>query len=127
MTATYELGWQGKRLVFALHGVFDDAGWAVWDAKMKAAVAKAPAGGWTLLGDLSDFPPQSDEIQEKAKALMAVGSAGGCRKSVLVVPKAVAAMQAKRLVRESAQEQDTEFFASRAEADACLAPVEARL
>lgn len=127
MTATHELGWQGRRLVFALHGVFDAPGWAAWDARIRAAVAQAPAGGWTLLGDLSDFPPQIPEIQENAKAMIAFGTAGGCRKSVLVVPKAVVAMQAKRLVRESDRGQETEFVASRDEADAVLAPVEAAL
>ncbi len=127
MAATHELSWQGKRLVFALHGVFDMPGWAAWEARLRAAVAQAPAGGWTLLGDLSDFPAQAPEIQEKAKGLIVFGTAGGCRKSVLVVPKAVVAMQAKRLVRESDDHQATEFVASMAEADAVLTAFEAKL
>jgi hypothetical protein len=99
VAGTYEVDWdqQASRLTFALHGTFDQAALARFAAEFRVAVAKAPKSGWTVLADLSDYPPQSDAINAGMEELMGLTQKSGVGKSVAMVPKAVVAMQVKRL------------------------------
>ncbi len=100
MAGTYEVDWdqQTNRLTFALHGTFDQTALSRFSAEFRVAVAKVPkSGGWTVLADLSDYPPQSDAINAGMEELMGLTQKSGVGKSVAMVPKAVVAMQVKRL------------------------------
>jgi hypothetical protein len=65
-------------------------------SEYSAAVRQGRAG-WTLLGDMSEYPPQADEISAGHEKMMALTMSAGASRVALVVPKAVLAMQMKRL------------------------------
>lgn len=122
MTASYDLAWNaGKtRLTFALHGTWDAATMARWNADYRAAVAQATGQGWTVLGDMTDHPLQADAIQKGHEALMAYSIQHGMSKAALVVPKAVASMQLKRLAGQAQASQAISFVTSVAEGERAL-------
>lgn len=122
MTGSYELAWNTgtKRLTFALHGIWDVQTMARWDAAYRAAVAQAPQGNWTVLGDMTDHPAQHEAIQEGHEALMALSVRQGMARAALIVPKAVVAMQMKRLAGKAHAEQVINFVSTRAEAERVL-------
>jgi hypothetical protein len=79
-------------------------------------VAQAPKPGWTVLGDLSNYPPQPDDISKGHEALMLHSATSGMAKGVLVVPKAVVAMQMKRIAGKArATKADVIGYASTVE------------
>ena len=121
---SYTLKWNtgAQRIEFTMTGVWDSETMRRWDAEYRAAVSQAPAGAWTVLGDMSNYPAQSAEIQKGHERLIAYSAVNGMTKAVLVVPKAVVAMQMKRLV-DSAKAQMVTYAASVDEAKKLLAAV----
>jgi hypothetical protein len=126
VAGSYTLKWDtaAKRIEFTMTGTWDADIMRRWDAEYRAAVARAPRGAWTVIGDMSDYPPQPDEIQKGHETLIAHSAANGMVKAVLVVPKAVVAMQMKRLVN-NAQADMVTYAASVDEAKKLLAAVPA--
>jgi hypothetical protein len=118
MPATHEIHWDtdANRLEFTLTGIFDPSSFQKWDAAFRAAVAQAPRANWTTLADMTKFPPQPDAIQKGAEAHMAYGFAHGCTKSVIIAPKTVIAMPAKRLANDAGAAARMAFVATREEA-----------
>jgi hypothetical protein len=100
---SYTISWNTGTncLEFRLVGMWDQATMARWNADYKAAVAKAPRPGWFVIGDLTEHPPQSPEIQSGHEALMGYSAQHGMAKGVLVVPKVVMQLQLKRLADSS--------------------------
>lgn len=124
MAGSYTLKWNSsaQRIEFTMTGTWDSEIMRRWDAEYRAAVAQAPSGVWTVLGDMSNYPAQSDEIQKGHETLIAHSAANGMAKAVLVVPKSVVAMQMKRLVN-NAHAQMVTYAASVDEATKLLAAV----
>lgn len=122
MGESYQIRWDiaANRLEFTLFGIWDMPTMQRWSADYKAAVAKAPRPGWTVLGDLTEHPAQDDQIQLGHEALMGYSAQQGMRKAALVVPKAVMAMQMKRLAQSSQTESVISFVSSVAEAHRLL-------
>jgi hypothetical protein len=118
MPATYECHWDtaGNRLEIKVSGVFDATTFAQWDRIYRAAMLKAPHPGWTIIGDLTQCPAQNDAVAKGVEALMTFGFAHGCANAVYIVPKAVSAMQAKRMAKGAQTESKTAFVATRQEA-----------
>jgi hypothetical protein len=123
MSGSYELAWVPgtKRLNFSLHGVWDAQTMARWDADYRAAVGRAPAGGWVVVGDMTDHPAQSESIQRGHEALMAFSAQSGLVRAALIVPKVVAAMQMKRLAGQAHADMLIHFVSTGAEADTVIA------
>jgi hypothetical protein len=103
MSNQFEIGWKipENRLEFTLRGMWDDATVAEWERTYRAAVLKAPRTGWTVLGDLTEHPPQNPKVQKVHETLMAFSASQGMSKFALVVPKTFAAMQLRRLASSS--------------------------
>ena len=118
MAGTYEVHWNtaDNRLEFILTGMFDPNTYDQWDRAFRAAVAEAPRPGWVLLGDMTGFPPQLEEVQQRAPELIAFAFAHGCAKSASIMSKVVTAMQGKRLSLESKAPTNMAFVATREEA-----------
>lgn len=114
MGGTYRIEWDttANRLEFTLTGIWDMSTMQRWSADYKAAVAKAPRPGWTVLGDLTEHPAQDDQIQAGHEGLMAHSAQQGMRKAALVVPRAVMAMQMKRLAQSSQTESVITFVST---------------
>ncbi|MDQ1287456.1 MAG: methyl-accepting chemotaxis protein [Actinomycetota bacterium] len=126
MAGAYTLAWDTaeNRINFTLTGMWDADTMRRWDADYRAAVAKAPRDGWTVIGDMTGYPAQSEEIQAGHERLIAHSAASGMAKAVLVVPKAVVAMQMKRLVN-NAKASTVTYAASVDEAKKLLAALPA--
>jgi len=121
MAGTYELDWNPtmKRFSFTLHGMWDAQTMTRFAAEHRAIVTKAPAQGWMVLANLTDFPAQSPEIQAGHEKLMAFSEQQGMARAAVVVPKAVALMQMKRMAAQ-AHANTLAFFATMAEAEKFL-------
>lgn len=117
MSTPYEITWNvpENRLEFTLCGLWSDATVAEWEKAYRAAVARAPKPDWTVLGDMTDHPPQSPKVQAVHEALMAHSVDRGMRCFALVVPKAVAAMQLRRLAGKSEAGKVANWVTTRAE------------
>jgi hypothetical protein len=98
MSKPFELAWNqaDNRLEFSMHGKWTAADLTLWVSTYTAAIRQGRPG-WTLLGDMSDYPPQADDISAGHEKMMALTMAQGASRVALVVPKAVLAMQMKRL------------------------------
>lgn len=118
MAGNYEIHWEtaANRLEFKLTGVFDDASFAKWDAAYRAAAKQAPAPGWDTLADMTEFPPQTAEIQRKAEEMIGHSFANGAARAALIAPKAVISLQAKRLASNAGVAERVTFVATRQEA-----------
>ncbi len=88
MAGMYGVRWNvpANRLEFALSGLFDEKTWHRWDVKYRAALCRPPAPEWSLLGDLTGFPAQDDEVQRGAGEHMRLACARGCVHMMLVFP-----------------------------------------
>ena len=122
MGAPYELAWdiEAKRLRFAMRGMWTGATMSSWSREYRAAVLAPPGPRWTVLADMTDYPPQSDSIQKGHEELIAFSAQHGMVKAIMVVPKAVAAMQMKRLVGQAGAASVIGFVSSVAEAEKIL-------
>jgi hypothetical protein len=122
MGAPYELAWdiEAKRIRFAMHGTWDGATMSLWSREYRAAVLAPPGPRWTVLADMTDYPPQSESIQKGHEELIAFSAQHGMVKAIMVVPKAVAAMQMKRLVGQAGAASVIGFVSSIAEAEKIL-------
>jgi hypothetical protein len=98
MSKPFELAWNQaeNRLEFTMQGKWTAADMAQWVSTYSATIRQGRPG-WTLLGDMSDYPPQADDISAGHEKMMALTMAQGASRVALVVPKAVLAMQMKRL------------------------------
>jgi hypothetical protein len=98
MSKPFDLTWNQaeNRLEFTMRGKWTAQDMAQWVSTYSATIRQGRPG-WTLLGDLSEYPPQTDEISAGHEKMMALTMASGASKVALVVPKAVLAMQMKRL------------------------------
>lgn len=123
MAEPYELQWNtgGTRLSFTLHGLWTSETAARWESAYRAAVLRAPRTAWTVVGDLSDYPPQNEQVQAVHEALMAFSAQKGMVRGALIVPKAVAALQMKRLANGASATEVIRFVSTTKEAEAALA------
>jgi hypothetical protein len=117
MDKPFEIGWKAaeNRLEFVLRGMWDDATVAEWERVYRATVPQAPLPGWTVLGDMTEHPPQSPKVQGVHEALMAYSASQGMRAFALVVPKTVVAMQLRRLANKSDAGKMANWVTTRAE------------
>jgi hypothetical protein len=99
----FEIAWKTaeNRLEFTLRGLWDDATVTEWEKVYRAAVGQAPRPGWTVLGDLTEHPAQSEKVQKVHESLMAFSASQGMSRFALIVPKTVVAMQLRRLAGSS--------------------------
>jgi UDP-N-acetylmuramyl pentapeptide synthase len=98
MSNPFELTWNQaeNRLEFVMRGKWTAQDLQKWTTTYSATVRQGRPG-WTLLGDMSEYPPQSEEVSAGHEKMMALTMAAGASRVALVVPKAVVAMQMKRL------------------------------
>jgi hypothetical protein len=98
MSNPFELTWNQaeNRLEFVMRGKWTAQDLQKWTTTYSATVRQGRPG-WTLLGDMSEYPPQSEEVSAGHEKMMALTMASGAARMALVVPKAVVAMQMKRL------------------------------
>lgn len=98
MSNPFELTWNQaeNRLEFVMRGKWTAQDLQKWTTTYSATVRQGRPG-WTLLGDMSEYPPQSEEVSAGHEKMMALTMASGAARVALVVPKAVVAMQMKRL------------------------------
>ncbi|MEN3268222.1 STAS/SEC14 domain-containing protein [Pseudonocardia sp.] len=98
MSNPFELTWNQaeNRLEFVMRGKWTAQDLQKWTTTYSATVRQGRPG-WTLLGDMSEYPPQSEEVSAGHEKMMALTMASGASRVALVVPKAVVAMQMKRL------------------------------
>lgn len=117
MDQPFAIAWNvaENRLEFTLRGMWDDATVAEWEKVYRAAVHQAPRPGWTVLGDMTEHPPQSPKVQGVHEALMAFSAVQGMRAFALVVPKTVVAMQLRRLAGKSEAGRIANWVATRDE------------
>ena len=125
VAAPYEISWNlaSKRLTFKLRGSWDVKTMSEWERAYRAAVAQAPAGGWTVLGDMIDYPPQTEEVQKGHEPMMALSVKSGMTRAALVIPKVVTTMQNKRSAAKSKADDVIVFVTSLAEAARALTTV----
>ena len=111
-----------RRMAFAFTGTWDAATAADWDRTFKAKVAQAQAGGpWTLLVDLTAYPPQNDAVSAMHQGHMAHSKANGMARAAVVSPKLVTQMQMKRLADGSGMQAAIAFVSTVAEGEKHLA------
>jgi hypothetical protein len=98
MSNPFELTWNQaeNRLEFVMRGKWTAQDLQKWTTTYSATLRQGRPG-WTLLGDMSEYPPQSEEVSAGHEKMMALTMASGASRVALVVPKAVVAMQMKRL------------------------------
>jgi hypothetical protein len=98
MADPFDLAWNQaeNRLEFKMRGKWTPQDMSKWVTSYSAAIRQGRPG-WTLLGDMSEYPPQTDDISAGHEKMMAATMAAGASKVALVVPKAILAMQMKRL------------------------------
>jgi hypothetical protein len=119
MANPFDLAWNQaeNRLEFVMRGKWTAQDLQKWTTTYSATVRQGRPG-WTLLGDMSEYPPQSDDVSAGHEKMMALTMAAGASKVALVVSKAVVAMQMKRL--QSNAGVNMKHVASREEALAYL-------
>lgn len=100
--------------------------WGLWDAataqrfeqeareKIQEISRQAP-GGWDALVDLSDFPPQRDEVQEMTNRVMQLETTHGMKHAASIVKKAMTKLQIQRLAKQQGFDPGS-FFQSEDEA-----------
>ena len=125
MDAPYEVSWNmaSRRLNFKLRGRWDATTTSDWQRAYRAAVAQAPAGAWTVLGDMADYPPQSDEVQRGHELMMALSAKSGMTRAALLIPKVVTTMQNKRSAAKTNTDDLIVFVTTLAEAERALTAV----
>jgi hypothetical protein len=98
MSNPFDLAWNQaeNRLEFTMRGKWSAQDLQNWVTTYSATIRQGRPG-WTLLGDMSEYPPQDDSVSAGHEKMMAATMAAGASKVALVVPKAVVAMQMKRL------------------------------
>lgn len=94
-----------------------------WSRDYNEALARTRPG-FVVVGDMTDCPVQSPEVQVVHGSLMAASIAGGMAKGALVVSEATLELQLKRLAGTADATRSHIFLtASRAEAEAVVADV----
>lgn len=100
--------------------------WGIWDVplaqqferEIKSKILEmeqlAPQG-WHTLVDLSEFPPQFEEVQDATKAVMQFELDHGMQKGATVLAKTMTKLQISRLARQVGEDPGS-FFQSEDEA-----------
>jgi hypothetical protein len=122
-TSPFEYSWNAaaRRFAFALHGRWDSQIMADWDTAQRAVLRQVPSTGWTILANLTDYLPQSEEIQKGHEALMALSAQKGMTRAAVVMSESVAAMQIRRLSGQAHANDKIVVVTSVAEAERVLA------
>ena len=76
-----------------------------------------------MLGDMIDYPPQTEEVQKGHELMMALSVKSGMTRAALVIPKVVTTMQNKRSAAKSKADDVIVFVTSLAEAARALTAV----
>jgi hypothetical protein len=119
----YEIAWdpRSSRLTFTLRGRWDHQIMTQWDNLQRNALTKVPPTGWTILANLVEYLPQSEDIQKGHEALMALSVQRGMVLAAVVMSESVAAMQIKRLSGQAHADNRIVIVTSVAEAERVLA------
>lgn len=115
-----------QRLNFRMAGFWSDAVLNDWQRATAEAMKSAPGTGWSFLGDLTDFPAQSEHIVAARRGLVKLLIDNGCTAGAYITPKAIIKMQSQRMAT-GLDPSRFGFFATRAEAEAFLANVAAKV
>lgn len=106
-------------------GFWSDAVLDDWQRVTAEAMKAAPHGGWSFVGDLTDFPPQNEHVVAARRGLVDLLIANGCTAGAYITPKAIIRMQSRRMA-SGLDPSRFGFFATREEAEAFLAGVAAK-
>jgi len=93
-TARYDRA--SNRIEFCFTGSWDRETMDSWNRTFNSLVAQARRG-FTILADLSAYPPQSPEISAGHEKHMKHALAAGMSRAAMVVPGALSGLQMKRL------------------------------
>jgi CRISPR/Cas system CSM-associated protein Csm4 (group 5 of RAMP superfamily) len=100
--------------------------WGMWDtttaqrfeqeAREKIQeIGRQTPDGWDTMVDLSDFPPQRDEVQEMTNRVMQLEKTHGMNRGASVTKKAMTKHQVQRLAKQQGFDPGS-FFQSEDEA-----------
>ncbi|WP_157073674.1 hypothetical protein [Sphingomonas soli] len=108
----------GSMIRYAMKGFWDAAIYARFHQAILREMSKFHSRGepFDLLGDLTDFPPQLQTLNDARERLVEEAKAMGLRKCGVVTPNPIVKMQISRL-----SNQFYKFFGSEAEALAWIA------
>ncbi|GAK56779.1 protein kinase [Candidatus Vecturithrix granuli] len=111
------------------HRILKLALWGFWDRSLGEQFRQdfieeinkfwRGAREWHILADLSNYPPQSEEVQKIVRDAMLFAKAHGLKRAARVVDKMTTQLQFKRLSQEI-DFQSYAFFHSEQEAQAWL-------
>ena len=111
-----------RRLHFRMAGFWTDAVVKEWQRTTADAMRSAPRGGWSFLGDLTDFPAQDESIVDSRRQLVQMLIDNGCTAGAYITPKVIIKMQSQRLA-STLDPHRFGFFATREEAEDFLGRV----
>jgi ABC-type sugar transport system substrate-binding protein len=97
----FKVHWCQSVLEIALGGFWTDAEFAAYEASLRRALEDAPAGGFTLLANLSDMTTQSSEIVARQIAATDQIKAAGATAIAVVLGSALLKRQVERAVGRS--------------------------
>ena len=113
-TTSYDMRWHsgGRLLHYRMAGAWDGRTLESWRALVADRLQAAPPGGWYALGDLREFPVQSEEINDGRRQLLDALIAAGCLNGALVTARAVVQMQSRRVVGATGAPTRFRYFTS---------------
>ena len=97
----FEVDGVKKILKFKMIGSWDIKDGDDWGEEFKQKSKSLLGGKWYVLADLSEFPAQKSEIQQKLAELMEFAGKNGMKKAANLVQKQLSKMQIERLSAES--------------------------
>lgn len=125
MAGTFTLQWNAakNRVEETLTGQWDTDTMRRYETEFRTIVDAIPSPKWVMLVDMRSASPQTEENQKKIEALIQTCVAKGCVKIVALAPRAVVAMQVKRLSHSAGADGLLGYASTEAEAEALLSAV----
>lgn len=109
-TITVESSQQLLRLVFWGFWDSDTAERMARDFEQKVSRAITPDTPWNILADLSEFPPQSADVQAILAKTMLFAKQHGLHKAARVISSAITKIQIARLSQEQNLPENSFFY-----------------
>lgn len=125
MAGSFTLRWNASknRIEETLVGQWDADTMRRFEVEIREIIDAIQSPKWTVLVDVRNSAPQSNENQKKIEKITELYVAKGCVKFVVLASKAVVTMQVKRLSALAGAGQLVAYASTEAEAEQLLSAV----
>jgi hypothetical protein len=106
-------------LMFRIWGLWDQADLTFFQQEIKEHIKRLGPGPWCVYADITEYPPQPDDIARGIQEMMGLAAHSGMIKAAHLIHASKSEIQVKRLA-EQIQAPNFHFFRSAKEAIAWL-------